>query len=97
MQSRSAKVLSIIMPLLEPCSPILLDGIPAINRCPVRPQQSRVLRVERGQGGRIALDICIVKFFAERGNCLAQFWIGCVCLLGKSRQSKADCQTYKGR
>ena len=61
-----------VTPLLEPCSPISLDGIPAINRCPVRPQQARVLRVERGQGGRIALDICIVKiFYTKRGKCLA--------------------------
>jgi hypothetical protein len=35
-------------------------------------------------------------FLNDLDKPLAQLWIWFVCFLGKNRQSKADCQSYKG-
>src|SRR5262245_43284395 len=42
------------------------------------------------------LSTASVCFFNGRDQLLTQLWIWRVCLLGKGRQSKADCQSYKG-
>jgi hypothetical protein len=58
------------MELLEQVCIIFLDGLPTVNRSCVR-HLNPVLRVERGQGGCIAVVECLVIFFTERVKLLA--------------------------
>jgi hypothetical protein len=55
---------------------------------------NRVLREQRCESGCVGLVGCIVKLLSERVKLLAYFRIDRFFLLGKGRQSKADCQSY---
>ena len=56
---------------------------------------NRVLREQRCESGCVGLVGCIVKLLSERVKLLAYFRIDRFFLLGKGRQSKADCQSYR--
>src|SRR6516165_184769 len=83
------------MNLLEYVCPMFHDGLPTVNR-PCIIHQNRVLRVEWGQGGGIAVVERLVSFLTERFKLLLYLRIGSVFLLGKGWHNKADCQSYKG-
>jgi len=86
------------MKLFHPLCKVFLDGLATVMRSRAfSSAKDRVLRVERGQGSGIVVVPRVTIFLQERDNLLTQLWIGRVCLLGKSRQSKADCQPYKGK
>ena len=58
------------MNLLEQVCIMFLNGLPTINRsCVIH--QNRILRVERGKPGGIAVIECLVFFFIVRGKRLA--------------------------
>jgi len=59
------------MHCLELVCPMFLDGLPTVNRSSVVPHDNRVLRVERGHGGGVAVDQSIVQFLNEREKLLA--------------------------
>jgi len=66
-----------------------------------------VLRKKRGHCGSVVLVVCLVQLpmkVTELAYCLGNpeeitlldyWWIGWGLLLGVSRQSKADCQSYE--
>src|SRR5271166_875905 len=59
------------MRFLEPVCKEFLDGLFAINRSGSWIKVTPVLRVERGYGGGIAVEHCIVKLFDKRKKCVA--------------------------
>ena len=73
-----------------------LDSLPTFDWSFVR-QINRILREERSRGSGIVLVHCISMFLNDREEPLAKLWIGRVGLLGKSRKSKAYCQSDYGR
>src|ERR1700676_3198967 len=87
-----SRVIVTEMHILKQVFIMFLDGVPTGNRSRVI-DQNRILREERGQGVSVIVVPSILKFLSEREKLLALLWIGCVCLLGKDRQSKADCQS----
>ena len=63
-------------------------------KCTVGRPANRVLRVQSGASDRVVLVECLFILHSQRTNLLGYFWIDRVFLLGKGRQSKADCQSY---
>jgi len=85
------------MPTLEiPFCIIFFDGLPTVKCSGMRRHINPILRVERGDGSRVLPVECLLILHSQRTNLLGYFWIDRVFLLGECRQSKADCQTYKG-
>src|SRR5271165_6761382 len=94
-------------PLLECVCIPFLDGLPTIKH-PIRCHQNRVLREKRGHCGGVVLVECLVRLHTERTELSKCFgipeeiallnysWIDRVFRLGKGRQCKAHCQSYKG-
>jgi len=85
-----------VVPLLEVVCIPFLDGLPTVHRSFVR-HKNRVLREERGQGGGIVVVVCLLILLTNRIKLLDYLWIDRFFLLGKGRQSKADCQSYYGK
>ena len=80
-----------VAPFLEVVCKPLFDGLPTPDWSFVR-DKSRVLREERGQGGGIVVVFCLVPLLMERDKLLTVLLTeGRCCLLGKDRQSRADC------
>src|SRR5271166_1210163 len=69
------------------------DGLPTV-KCSVVSHPNPVLRIERGDGGRVLLVNCLVILRSQYTNLLGYFWIGRVFLLGEGWHSNADCQPY---
>src|SRR4029077_20339027 len=93
-------------PLERVCIPFLYV-LPTAKH-PVGYHQKPVMREKRGHCGGVVLVVCLVQLLTKLtedleciGNpekiALDYSRLGCVLLLGEGRQSKADCQPYKGK
>src|ERR1700751_5766534 len=71
----------------------LFNALPTVIISVVR-FPNRVLRVERGDGGRVVFVECLVKLRSQRMNLLGRFWIDRLFLLGKGWYGKTYCQCY---
>jgi hypothetical protein len=83
------------MPTLVIGYRISFDGSPTLECAVVKRHKNPVLRKERGEGGSVVLVECLVILQKHRTNLLGYFRIDRVFLLGKGRQSKADCKSCK--
>jgi len=72
------------------------DGLRTV-KCSLRRHKNRVLRVERGDGGRAVPVERRVILHSQRTNLLGHLWICRVFLIGEDRHSKSDCQPCKGK
>src|ERR1700752_2653003 len=83
-----------VAPLVQDCNPFM-NGLPNANRWPVWRNHNRVAREWRGSGGGIVVVCCLINCLADCEDLLGCLWSRQVFLLGVSRQSKADCQSYE--
>src|ERR1700747_3355579 len=88
-------VLGVLRRRLEKVCKPFLNVLPTDDGS-VRRKKNRIARVKRGKGGGIEVVVCLRSRLTHCDELLDRLWIGQVFLLGVSRQSKADCQTYEG-